>query len=168
MMTDTNILGLKIGLYLIEERAAAEKAFFSGGYMPDKPNQNVSHSSGMLALCQHTSKAVGIDLEIAPAPTDYMAVAKDFFWPEEITFLHNVDNHPQQAGFFLALWTAKEAHCKLLRSSIYDELPGPNLTAWLVGGCQSKYRFTDKNRETQLLFKTGSVDDKTYYLSICL
>lgn len=168
MIIEMPITALKVGIFPISTREKAAQDFFSNSYSPTNYNQNLSHSGDWLALGQHASSYIGIDLEIAPAPNKYISVANEFFWPEESEFLLKISEKDKQAECFLALWTAKEACCKLFRSNIYDSLPGINFIAWLTRGLQIQYQFTYFGKEIILLFKTGRIGGNKYFLSVAI
>jgi len=72
---------------------------------------NLSHTDGMILCAVTRGAAVGVDVEDACRPVEFLPLARRFFAPAEIALLENLP--PDQVPHtFYRLWTLKEAYLK--------------------------------------------------------
>ena len=72
---------------------------------------NLSHTQGRVVCACTWGHAIGVDVEASSRVTDHLAVAHSFFAPTEVVALA-ARPEAEQPGFFLELWTLKEAFIK--------------------------------------------------------
>jgi 4'-phosphopantetheinyl transferase len=80
-------------------------------YRDRKLHFNVSHSNGMalVGICLDTR--IGIDIEFKDRKRASLAIAQNFFAPEEVSALSALNADAQCEAFF-RVWTRKEAYVK--------------------------------------------------------
>ena len=84
---------------------------------------STSHSDGLAIVAVVTQGEVGVDIErVRPMP-DALAMARRFFTAREYEHLRSVPASTRSDAF-LRLWTAKEAHVKLLGRGLSMPLDG--------------------------------------------
>jgi 4'-phosphopantetheinyl transferase len=106
---------------------------------------NLSHTDSCAALAVIKGADIGLDIE-HPRKRNFLAIARQYFHPEEFTYLSALPEH-QLAAAFLKLWTLKEAFFKALgggiatglhRAQFYSEqasetnIPGHSFSADLL------------------------------------
>jgi 4'-phosphopantetheinyl transferase len=74
---------------------------------------NLSHTSGMAVLAVSRQAPVGVDVEEVTRVADAEALTARYFAPEELRELQSLPPSERQ-GYFLWLWTLKEAYVKAL------------------------------------------------------
>ena len=79
---------------------------------------NISHSKN-LWVCAMADKEIGVDVELVQ-PKNHEKLVQKYFTEDEARFLAS---NPKE--MFYQLWTAKEAHSKLLGESIFNNLKVP-------------------------------------------
>lgn len=85
-------------------------------YADCKVDFNISHA-GNLVICAMADGRTGCDIERAGRKVS-LSIAEKFFHPEEKAFLENAENPEEKKKRFMILWVLKEAHIKLLGTSI--------------------------------------------------
>jgi phosphopantetheine--protein transferase-like protein len=86
-------------------------------YVPGGPQFNLSHSAGMI-LAAFSSSPVGVDVESTQRRVEARAVARKFFFPDEIRRVE-MTKAGSQSLMFLRYWICKEAMVKLSGDGIY-------------------------------------------------
>jgi 4'-phosphopantetheinyl transferase len=89
-------------------------------YVPGGPQFNLSHSAGMI-LAAFSSSPVGVDVESTQRRVEAGAVARKFFFPDEIRRVEMTEVGSQSL-MFLRYWICKEAMVKLSGDGIYHGL----------------------------------------------
>lgn len=79
---------------------------------------NISHS-GNLAACIVAEGKVGCDIQTMKRKF-YPAAAKRFFHPGEYDYIEQAANEKERKKRFYTLWVLKEAHVKLLGTSVTE------------------------------------------------
>lgn len=112
------ILRLILGAYLSQEPAALSFSYGPQGKPSLNQSEehrviqfNVSHSHGMALYAFATTREVGVDIEAIRPMTDWEAIARRFFSPQEVTDILSWPQDLQQEAFF-RYWTSKEAYLK--------------------------------------------------------
>ena len=77
---------------------------------------NISHAKN-LVICTMTEGRTGCDIEWASRKVS-PAASEKFFHPEEKTFLDSAGSEEEKRKRFLTLWVLKEAHIKLMGTSV--------------------------------------------------
>ncbi|MBO7430317.1 MAG: 4'-phosphopantetheinyl transferase superfamily protein [Spirochaetia bacterium] len=77
---------------------------------------NISHA-GNLVICAMADGRTGCDIERADRKVS-LSIAEKFFHTEEKVFLESAENPEEKKKRFMMLWVLKEAHIKLLGTSI--------------------------------------------------
>ena len=85
-------------------------------YADCKVDFNISHA-GNLVICAMADGRTGCDIERADRKVS-LSIAEKFFHPEERAFLESAENPEEKKKRFMMLWVLKEAHIKLLGTSI--------------------------------------------------
>ena len=85
-------------------------------YAESKVDFNISHAKN-LVICTMAEGRTGCDIEWVSRKVS-PAVSEKFFHPEEKTFLESADTEEEKRKRFLTLWVLKEAHIKLLGTSV--------------------------------------------------
>ena len=85
-------------------------------YADCKVDFNISHA-GNLVICAMADGKTGCDIERADRKVS-LSIAEKFFHPEEKAFLESSDNPEEKKKRFMMLWVLKEAHIKLLGTTI--------------------------------------------------
>ena len=80
---------------------------------------SLSHSRGCIAIAISNAGPCGIDLEHQRPRANLMALAEQWFHPDETEFLASLDK-PDQIVAFYRLWTMKEALIKVTDSSVFS------------------------------------------------
>ena len=93
-------------------------------YADCKVDFNISHATN-LVICTMSEGKAGCDIERADRKVS-VAVAEKFFHPEEKAFLEKAKTPEEKQRRFMMLWVLKEAHIKLLGTSVANlkETPG--------------------------------------------
>ncbi len=79
---------------------------------------NISHS-GNLAACIVAEGRVGCDIQTVKRKF-YPETAKRFFHPREYSFIEQAPDEEEKKRRFYTLWVLKEAHIKLLGTSVTE------------------------------------------------
>ena len=77
---------------------------------------NISHAKN-LVICTMAEGRTGCDIERSDRKVS-LSVADKFFHPEEKTFLETAENPEEKQKRFIMLWVLKEAHIKLMGTTI--------------------------------------------------
>ncbi len=85
-------------------------------YADCKADFNISHAKN-LVICSMAEGKTGCDIERADRKVS-VSVAEKFFHPEEKAFLSSAETQEEKQKRFIMLWVLKEAHIKLLGSSV--------------------------------------------------
>ncbi|XKH01075.1 4'-phosphopantetheinyl transferase superfamily protein [Marinobacter nauticus] len=80
---------------------------------------SLSHSRGRIAIAISNAGPCGIDLEHHRPRANLMALAEQWFHPDETGCLASLDE-PDQIAAFYRLWTMKEALIKATDSSVFS------------------------------------------------
>jgi len=80
---------------------------------------SLSHSRGRIAIAISNAGPCGIDLEHHRPRANLMALAEQWFHPDETECLASLDK-PDQIAAFYRLWTLKEALIKATDSSVFS------------------------------------------------
>ena len=113
--------GLEL-LYLMEEELTGghpDRITTPAGrpeYADCKADFNISHAKN-LVICSMAEGKTGCDIERADRKVS-VSVAEKFFHPEEKAFLSSAETPEEKQKRFIMLWVLKEAHIKLLGSSV--------------------------------------------------
>ncbi|WP_428623589.1 4'-phosphopantetheinyl transferase family protein [Sedimenticola sp.] len=82
------------------------------GNPTDFPLQfNLSHTHGMIVMAVTTTRKVGVDVEWLLRGGETVAIADNFFSPQEVKQLRSLPTAEQDSRFF-DLWTLKESYIK--------------------------------------------------------
>jgi 4'-phosphopantetheinyl transferase len=73
---------------------------------------NVAHSRETILIAVCRASAVGIDLEYLDRKTEVLAVARDFFHPDEFQEIAAIEDPELRRQGFFSCWTRKEAIVK--------------------------------------------------------
>ena len=85
-------------------------------YADFKVDFNISHAK-KLVICTMAEERTGCDIEWTSRKVS-PAVSEKFFHPEEKTFLDSASSEEERCRRFLTLWVLKEAHIKLMGTSV--------------------------------------------------
>ena len=85
-------------------------------YTDCKVDFNISHAKN-LVICSMSEGKTGCDIERSDRKVS-IAIAEKFFHPEEKAFMEEADNPNEKQRRFMMLWVLKEAHIKLLGTTI--------------------------------------------------
>jgi 4'-phosphopantetheinyl transferase len=89
-------------------------------YVPGAPQFNLSHSAGII-IAAFSANPVGLDVESARRTVQVEAIARKFFFDEEIRRL-KISDASIKSLTFLRYWVCKEAIVKLSGDGIYHGL----------------------------------------------
>ena len=85
-------------------------------YADCKVDFNISHAKN-LVICTMSEGKTGCDIERSDRKVS-VTVAEKFFHPEEKAFLEKAETPEEKQRRFMMLWVLKEAHIKLLGTSV--------------------------------------------------
>jgi len=85
-------------------------------YTDCKVDFNISHAQNMV-ICTMSEGRTGCDIERSDRKVS-VAIAEKFFHPEEKAFMENAGTPEEKQKRFMMLWVLKEAHIKLLGTTI--------------------------------------------------
>jgi phosphopantetheinyl transferase len=85
-------------------------------YTGCKVDFNISHAKN-LVICTMSEGKTGCDIERSDRKAS-IAIAEKFFHPEEKAFLEEAGNPQEKQRRFMMLWVLKEAHIKLLGTTV--------------------------------------------------
>ena len=85
-------------------------------YADCKTDFNISHAHN-LVICTMADGRTGCDIELSSRKVS-LSVAEKFFHKEEFDFLSLADSPEEKKKRFMTLWVLKEAHIKLLGTSV--------------------------------------------------
>lgn len=88
---------------------------------PAQLNFNLSHSGNLVLYAFSRGRAVGIDIETVRKEIATLAIAENFFSPDEVTALKAVSEDMHTVAFFNC-WTRKEAFIKALGEGLSHPL----------------------------------------------
>lgn len=91
-------------------------------------NFNVSHTRDWVAILISREKNVGIDIQYHQLKTDFLKIAKRFFYGDEYELLLKASPN-QKKHFFYRMWAAKEAIIKAIGTGMYYPLDHVNVSA---------------------------------------
>ncbi len=85
-------------------------------YADCKADFNISHAKN-LVICTMSEGKTGCDIERSDRKVS-IAIAEKFFHPEEKAFLEKAETAEEKQKRFIMLWVLKEAHIKLLGTTV--------------------------------------------------
>ena len=118
---DQHAKGLEL-LFLMEDELLGrhpERVTTQAGrpeYTDCKVDFNISHAKN-LVICAMSEGKTGCDIERSDRKVS-IAIAEKFFHPEEKVFMEEAGNSQEKQRRFMMLWVLKEAHIKLLGTSV--------------------------------------------------
>jgi 4'-phosphopantetheinyl transferase len=112
--------------------------------LPEGHWLSLSHSHGFICFAL-ANQPIGIDIELAKARTNFLALAKAFMSDDELELMNSKDH--SDADTFYKIWCAKEAFYKMLTP---DEQAGLFL---------KKINYFDLVKGHHCLLANGKIDD---------
>ncbi len=137
---------------------------------------NISHAKN-LVICTMAEGRTGCDIECSSRKVS-LGVAEKFFHSEELAFVNEACSEEEKRKRFLSFWVLKEAHIKLLGTSIADLRETPSFQiekgAVLCSGSSLFYALFEgggyvlaaafekkESRDSLIIEKYGEVPDFT-------
>ncbi len=119
---------------------------------------NFSHSEDLLVLAVSQDFELGIDVERLKPEIEHEAIAKNYFAPEEISWLQSLAPDNQVEAFY-RIWTCKEAALKANGSGLRQRLDAVKIEFASIkkinGGWQAESQ-VGSNRYTLQIFQPAS------------